>query len=296
MAVPEEWRRLAAARPFLVELFIGVNLAFLALDIFVAHSVNAFAHPAEWIPFVFTIGAAAVILVNLAVGAPSRALGGGYRRGGGWWTGVVVGSGSVLVGVAGMLWHLQSDFFEVMTLRALVYSAPFVAPLAFTGLGLLLLANRLVDPDDVEWGQWVLLLAWAGFVGNFVLSLVDHAQNGFFYVAEWVPVVVAALVVGWLALPAFRPTPRLHLRVGLVALALAMATGLVGFVLHLVPVVTEQSGTLADRVVYGAPIFAPLLFPNLALLGALGVWDLLDKGWVTERRDVDAAAGEPTAA
>jgi hypothetical protein len=296
MAVPEEWRRLAATRPFLVELFIGVNLAFLALDIFVAHSVNAFAHPAEWIPFVFTIGAAAVILVNLAVGAPSRAVGGGYRRGGGWWTGVVVGGGSVLVGVAGMLWHLRSDFFELMTLRALVYSAPFVAPLAFTGLGLLLLANRLVDPDDAEWGQWVLLLAWAGFVGNFVLSLVDHAQNGFFYVAEWVPVVVAALVVGWLALPAFRPTPRLHLRLGLVALALAMATGVVGFVLHLVPVVTEQSGTLADRVVYGAPIFAPLLFPNLALLGALGVWDLLDKGWVTERREVDAAAGEPTVA
>ena len=31
-----------------------------------------------------------------------------------------------------------------------------------------------------EWAQWMLLLALGGFVGNFVFSLTDHAQNGFF--------------------------------------------------------------------------------------------------------------------
>jgi hypothetical protein len=40
--------------------------------------------------------------------------------------------------------------------------------------------NRMVAAGTVEWGRWVLLLALGGFAGNLVLSLCDHAQNGFF--------------------------------------------------------------------------------------------------------------------
>ena len=148
------------------------------------------------------------------------------------------------------------------------------------GLGLLVLLNRLVPADEVEWGQWVLLLAWGGFIGNFVLSLTDHAQNGFFYSTEWVPVGVAAFVVGWLALPIFRPTPPRYLWLAGLVLIVAAVTGLAGFVFHVAPVIGEDAGTLSERIIYGAPIFAPLLFPNLALLGLLGVWDLQAKGHV----------------
>ena len=49
--------------------------------------------------------------------------------------------------------------------------SPFAAPLAYTGLGLLLIANRLVDPQSPEWAYWILLLALSGFIGNFVFSL-----------------------------------------------------------------------------------------------------------------------------
>ena len=62
-----------------------------------------------------------------------------------------------------------------------------------TGLGLLLIANRMVDSQSPEWAYWILLLALGGFVGNFVFSLTDHAQNGFFHPIEWVPVVSSAL-------------------------------------------------------------------------------------------------------
>lgn len=285
------WRGLVRRHPFLVEAFITVNLAFLTLDIWVAHSVNEFGHPAEWIPFVFTLAGALALTLNLVTSGPLRLEARSFRSGPGFWTGVVVGGAAIAVGVTGMLFHLESDFFQVMTLRSLVYSAPFVAPLAFTGLGLLLLLNRLVDPDTLEWGQWVVLLAWGGFVGNFVLSLVDHAQNGFFFVAEWIPVGVAALVVGWLIVPVFRRTPALYLKLSFGVLGLAAFTGIIGFLLHVTPAVTEQAGTLADRIVYGAPIFAPLLFPNLALLAALGVWDLWQRGWVT--REVDAEHATP---
>jgi hypothetical protein len=66
---------------------------------------------------------------------------------------------------------------------------PFAAPLAYTGLGFLLIMNRMVVSDSIEWGQWVLLVALGGFIGNFVFSLTDHAENGFFYSIEWGPVL-----------------------------------------------------------------------------------------------------------
>ena len=107
----------------------------------------------------------------------------------------------MLIGLAGVILHLDSQFFFERTIRSLTYAAPFAAPLAYTGLGLLLIANRLVDPQSPEWAQWVLLLALGGFAGNFVFSLTDHALNGFFNPLEWLPVVSSAFAVGFLAVP-----------------------------------------------------------------------------------------------
>ena len=63
----------------------------------------------------------------------------------------------MLVGLTGVVLHLESHFFYERTLRSLTYSAPFAAPLAYTGLGFLLIMNRMVDPESIEWAQWVLL-------------------------------------------------------------------------------------------------------------------------------------------
>ena len=94
--------------------------------------------------------------------------------------GYLVGWLSVLVGFGGVLYHLESRFFLDRTLKSLTYAAPFAAPLAYTGLGFLLLMNRMVAARSAEWARWVILLALGGFFGNFVLSLTDHASNGFF--------------------------------------------------------------------------------------------------------------------
>ncbi len=32
-----------------------------------------------------------------------------------------------------------------------------------------------------------------------------------------------------------------------------------------------------ENFVYGAPVFAPLLFANLAILATIGLWELLDE-------------------
>lgn len=246
---------------------MAVNLLFLVADIAVAHSVNRFHHPAEWIPLIFSAVAGSVMLALVAAG-PSP------HRGRGRWVGEVVAWAAVVVGVAGLIWHLSGEFFQVVALSSLVYSAPFVAPLAYTGLGLLLLMNRRVDArDDPEWGWWALVLAFAGIVGNFGLSLADHARNGFFDWREWGAVVGAAIGVGCVLVAILWPRSREARRVAWVGLGLQVVLGIIGLVLHLMPLVTEASGApLWDRIVYGPPVFAPLLFANLALPAALGLW------------------------
>ena len=105
------------------------------VDIYVAHSVNAFAHAAEWVPFWFSAGAAFVLGIGLAVRAARPKM---WRM-----LGYGVGWSSLAVGFVGLIFHLDSQFFVLWTLSGLVYTAPFAAPLSYCGLGLLLLLNRL---------------------------------------------------------------------------------------------------------------------------------------------------------
>lgn len=252
--------------PFwLVEAFIVANLSFLAVDIYVAHSVNFFARWEEWIPFYFSLASPVVLVVALALG-----LRGAPRQGRG--LGLLVGWGSVVVGVAGLVYHLDSQFFEERTLQSLVYTAPFVAPLAYTGIGLLIILDRTPGESDLDWAKWVLLLAWGGFVGNFILSLADHAQNGFFQWEEWIGVVAAAVAVGFLLVPVMFTVSRRFLWLCAGLMVAQMGVGTLGFVYHGLANLHTPGQTLWDQFVWGAPIFAPLLFANLALLACIGLW------------------------
>lgn len=253
---------------FLVELFAIANLAFLAVDIFLAHTVNRFRAWPEWIPIGFSGAAAPALAVGLWWA---------NRRGGEWRPargGAVVGVLAILVGIAGLLFHLESQFFQTLSLKSLVYTAPLAAPLAYAGLGLVLLLNRMVPSESEEWDRWLALLAGAGFAGNFALALLDHAQNSFFYSAEWIPVAASAYAVAFLLMVVLRPHDRGLLLVTLATLAAQVVVGVLGFAFHLYADLTGPGGGLRDDFLYGAPVFAPLLFPNLALLASLAVWDL----------------------
>ena len=196
-----------------------------------------------------------------------------------WWLllGHIVGWGSVLIGIAGLLLHLESQFFQQWTLASLVYAAPFAAPLAYTGIGLLLIMNRMVDADTMDWPLWVIFLAWGGFVGNFVFSVSDHAQNGFYHVTEWIPVCSSALAVGFMIVPVAIRVDRAYVRTCALVLVVQAVVGFLGFILHFRADLYSNGPTLFDRVVYGAPVFAPMLFPDLVLLSAIGLWVLYRK-------------------
>jgi hypothetical protein len=80
-----------------LEAFVLVNLAFLSLDIYLAHSVNQFQRAAEYLPLYFSMAAPFVLLVGLVAGewlaAPAVGRDLGYLVG---WLAVVLG----LVGVS----------------------------------------------------------------------------------------------------------------------------------------------------------------------------------------------------
>jgi hypothetical protein len=252
-----------------VELFVTANLAILAADIYIAHSVNHFQKAAEYIPLYFSIATPAVLAVIIALRwvahfeAPWRDIG------------YLVGWLSVLVGLGGVLYHLESRFFLDRTLKSLTYAAPFAAPLAYTGLGFLLLMNRMVGARTAEWARWVILLALGGFFGNFVLTLTDHASNGFFAKTEWIPVVSSALATGFLIVPVALTVTRRFMDVCLIVMLTQALVGLLGFWLHVQANLAEPGHNLFDKLVNGAPPMAPLLFPNLVGLALIGMWALV---------------------
>jgi len=249
-----------------VEVFAIVNIGFLTFDIYLAHSVNQFRNRAEYIPLWFSAIAPLVLVVALTQRTRRRI----------FWKilGHVVGWSAIAVGLTGMILHLESSFFYERTVRSLTYSAPFAAPLAYTGLGFLLVMNRMVDSKSVEWARWLLLFTAGGFIGNFVFSLADHAQNGFFYSVEWVPVAASAVAIGFLCVPVVMRVSRTFIHVSAAVLILEAFVGLWGFLLHTMGNLRGPSVHALSNFIYGAPPMAPLLFPNLMVLGMIGLWQL----------------------
>lgn len=255
------------ARPQIwVEAFVILNVGFLTFDIYLAHSVNQFRNHAEYIPLFFSACAPLVLVFALTVR---------YRWPAVWKDlGYLVGWIAVIVGLTGVILHLESRFFYERTLQSLTYSAPFAAPLAYTGLGFLLIMNRMVEPETPEWAQWVLALTLGGFVGNFVFSLADHAGNGFFNPLEWVPVAASAIAIGFMAVPLMMRVSRQYIDLCAAILLLEAGVGLWGFVLHAMGNLRGPSVHPFDNFIHGAPPMAPLLFPNLMVLGIIALWQL----------------------
>lgn len=250
-----------------LELFVTANLAFLAFDVFIAHSANAFAHWGEWVPFLFSIIASLFLFLTQLIGSSGL-----------WYLGGLgVGWSSVGIGIGGLLFHLESQFFADFTIKSLVYTAPFVAPLAFCGLGLLLIMNRMVHGESIEWGKWIVFMVLGGFFGNFVLSLCDHAQNGFFNRSEWIPIFTSAIAIGFLMMALLQPINVPFLKVCVAILMVNGLIGVLGFYLHLLVDLQSAELSMRDKLIYGPPLFAPLLFTDLALLGLLGIWHLARK-------------------
>ena len=63
----------------------------------------------------------------------------------------------------------------------------------------------------------------------------------------------------------------------LALMGVQLVVGVLGFVLHILADLRGVSESLWNNLIFGAPIFAPLLFANLAILASIGLWEALDE-------------------
>jgi hypothetical protein len=249
-----------------LEVFVIFNFFSLTGDVALAHSANHFRNAAEYIPLWFSLAAG----ITLVAGITARVRNNWQSV----WRdlGYLAGWISIAVGAAGVIYHLNSSFFYERTLKSLTYAAPFAAPLAYMGLGCLLVMNRMVARHSREWAQWVLFFALGGFGGNFVLSLSDHAINGFFRWSEWIPVISSGFAIGFLLVLLLLDEQRGFLWLTVGVLFVQMLVGGLGFLLHAWADWHGPAGNLFQNIISGAPPFAPLLLPNLSILGFIGLF------------------------
>lgn len=100
-------------------------------------------------------------------------------------------------------------------------------------------------------------------------ALYSHYKNNFRYGVQWTPIVLAPILAGT-GIGAAIDRGIAH-RALPIASALCVANGTVGFGYHVRGVLRRPGGTkkLVRNVIYGPPIFAPLLFAASGFLGLL---------------------------
>jgi len=113
----------------------------------------------------------------------------------------------------------------------------------------------------------VITIAWAFFSG--FEALYSHYKSNFRYKAQWTPVLLAPVLMA--AAAGAILSRRVAKKLLPAASVLALADGATGFYYHARGVVRRPGGIkkLAYNILYGPPIFAPLLFAACGFLGLL---------------------------
>jgi hypothetical protein len=137
---------------------------------------------------------------------------------------------------------------------------------------------RLLRRPDRAWtaelprGQFQKHLAVATILSTFFSgfeALYSHYKNNFRYKAQWSPIIIAPLLMLAAALSIRSPRAA---RMFLPAMSLlAIADGGAGFYFHARGVMKRPGGLKRPlyNVLYGPPIFAPLLFAACGVIGLL---------------------------
>lgn len=113
----------------------------------------------------------------------------------------------------------------------------------------------------------VITVAWAFFSG--FEALYSHYKSNFRYKAQWTPVLLAPILMASAAGAIL--SGRIARTLLPAASTLALADGAVGFYYHARGVVQRPAGVkkLGYNILYGPPVFAPLLFAACGFLGLM---------------------------
>lgn len=202
-------------------------------------------------------------------------------------------------GIIGFLFHIRGVARKpggwTLPVTNIVMGPPIFAPLLFgTSAYLGLMASylrreeelqrpRLESADDPgpERSDWrtnlhcgrfqkhlsVLTVLWAFFSG--FEALYSHYKTNFRYRAQWTPVLLTPLLMASAA-GATRSRRIANTALPVVS-ALSLADGAIGFFYHARGVVRRPGGIKKPlyNILYGPPIFAPLLFAACGFLGLM---------------------------
>jgi hypothetical protein len=137
---------------------------------------------------------------------------------------------------------------------------------------------RLFRRKDKAWtadlpsGRFQKHLAVATILGTFFSgfeALYSHYKNNFKYKAQWSPIIIAPFLMLAAALSIRSPRAA---RTFLPAMSLlAIADGGAGFYYHARGIIRRPGGLKRPlyNILYGPPIFAPLLFAACGVIGLL---------------------------
>ena len=261
-------------------LFAGMNFIFTGLDVALAHSINEFIPVYELIPvYISPLCAASCILLS------SRA----EPRG---WLAVVhiaLMALGVSVGLLGTAFHANAVLNPAghLTWAWVVFGSPILAPLAFCGISLIGLYATTQDVKGrpgvlevpglgtfkapISRDRHFLWLVGLGFAWSAVTSLIDHAQYG--YSVYKLIAIVFGLYSTTVVLTAAtsRTWSRGDELVYFWTMIAAVVVGILGFGFHLSADLAGTGQISLERILAFAPVFAPLLFSDLGVLGLLVV-------------------------
>jgi hypothetical protein len=280
--------RLPLSRDQLMLLMAAINLIFLGIDIYLAHSISPTITPNEWIPIIFGPIAGVLLLVAGVIALKNRPLATVIA------TAVLLAS--IAVGLLGDYFHIMRAILpnapagQQVTVDLLVWAPPLLGPLMFALVGLLGISAAWVEspPDS---GTLMLLggrhlrlpysktrayffMIGMGTLATVISSVLDHARTHFANPWLWIP--TAAGVFGTViavTVAVFEKPRRADLIIYIVAMVLLMIVGVLGAVLHISTNLIAEGTIVGERFIHGAPFLAPLLFANMGMLGLIVLLD-----------------------
>lgn len=276
--------RIPFHRDQLMLLMAAVNEIILGVDTYLAHSISGTIRAGEWVPIYFG-PVAGIFLLAAGVIALRRRLVANLIASG-------VFLASVAVGVLGSYFHLQRMILtgappgQQLTAQLILYGPPVLGPLTFAlvavlGLsaawqespvdsGRLSLVGRLRLQMPLSKTRAYFLLVAIFILVTLLSSVIDHARTNFANPWLWAPTVIGVFaVLVATSMGAFARVTRGDLITYLAAMGLLTLVGLVGAWLHVSHNLIAEGTIVGERFIRGAPLLAPLLYANMAVLGII---------------------------
>lgn len=138
--------------------------------------------------------------------------------------------------------------------------------------------SRDIEHEKISWKQdlregrfqrhMAAATAISAFFSGFE-ALYSHYKNNFQYKMQWTPVIIAPMLIG-ASIAAMKSRRAAHTWLPAMS-ALAIADGSIGFYYHARGVLRRPGGAKMPfyNIMYGPPIFAPLLFAACGFVGLL---------------------------